>query len=222
MQFGAACVALGSLFGYTDDEHLCERYFTMTSDPIIFAGVELSSGRKPVTFAGLDEDLNITMLERSDTSEVFSRLHDYENCVLAADIPSSKPGQAVYAVLKETFIQASFTPFSQKSQPKQWMETDAQDCFQALSGHKLLPHRALEGRLQRCAILYEQGVQITDPVDMFEEITRYKLIQGILPLDKLPSARELDALVAAYLAWMSVNRPGQIVPKGEFVLPARE
>ena len=194
----------------------------MPSDAILFAGVQLSSGRKPVTFAGLDEDLNITMLEKWDSSDVFSRLQDYQNCVLAASLPSTKPGQAVYAALKEKFIQAGFTPFSQKSHPKQWMETEAQDCFRALSGHKLLPHGALEGRLQRCAILYEQGLQITDPVDMFEEITRYKLIQGILPLDKLPSARELDALVAAYLAWMSANRPAQIVPRGEFVLPAIE
>jgi hypothetical protein len=65
-------------------------------------------------------------------------------------------------------------------------------------------------------------LRITDPVDMFEEITRYKLIQGILPFDNLPSSKELDALVAAYLAWMTLNRPGQIVPKGEFVLPAGE
>jgi hypothetical protein len=189
---------------------------------LLFAGVELSSGRKPVTFAGLDEDLNIGMLEKWDSSEVLSCLQDYENCVLAVNLPSTKQGQGVYAALKDQLIQAGFKPFSQKSHPKQWMETDAQDCFRALSGHTLLPHRALEGRLQRSAILYEQGLQISDPVDMFEEITRYKLIQGILPLDKLPSARELDALVAAYLAWMSANRPGQIVPKGEFVLPARE
>jgi hypothetical protein len=189
---------------------------------LLFAGVELSSGRKPVTFAGLDEDLNIGMLEKWDSSEVLSCLHDYENCVLAVNIPSTKQGQQQYAVLKEKFIEAGFKPFSQKSHPKQWMETEAQDCFHALSGHKLLPHRALEGRLQRSAILYEQGLRITDPVDIFEEFTRYKLIQGILPLEKLPSARELDALVAAYLAWMSANRAAKIVPKGEFVLPAQE
>ena len=194
----------------------------MTSDPMIFAGVDLSSGRKPVTFAGLDEDLNIRILERWDSSEVFSCLQNYESCVLAVNIPSTKQGQAVHAVLKDQSIPAGFEPFSHQSHPKQWMETDAQECFHGLNGHKLLPHRSLEGRLQRCAILYEQGLQITDPVDMFEEITRYKLIQGILPLDKLPSSRELDALVAAYLAWMSVNRPGQLVPKGEFVLPAQE
>ena len=34
----------------------------MTPDMIIFAGVKLSSGRKPVTFAGLDEDLKIRLL----------------------------------------------------------------------------------------------------------------------------------------------------------------
>ena len=194
----------------------------MTSDPIIFAGVELSSGRKPVTFAGLDEDLNIRLLETWDISEAFSCLQNYTTCVLAVNVPSTKQRQVLFAALKEGTVQAGFKPFSQKSHPKQSMETEAQDCFHALSGHKLLPHRALEGRLQRSAILYEQGLQITDPVDIFEEFTRYKLIQGILPLDKLPSSRELDALVAAYLAWMSINRPGQIVPKGAFVLPAQE
>ncbi len=194
----------------------------MPSDPIIFAGVELSSGRKPVTFARLDEELNLEVLKRWDSAEVISYLQDCEHCALAVNIPSTKIAQNVYDDLKQKFIQAGFEPFSQKSHPKQWFETNAQDCFQALSGHKLLPRRALEGRLQRSAILYEQGLQITDPVDMFEEITRYKLIQGILPLENLPSSRELDALAAAYLAWMSLNRPGRIVPKGEFVLPAPE
>lgn len=194
----------------------------MPSDPIIFAGVELSSGRKPLTFAGLDEELNITVLEKRDSSELLAFLKDYENCSLAVNLPSTKAGKDVYADLKAKSLRAEFKPFSQKSHPKQWLETNAQDCFQALSGHKLFPRRALEGRLQRSAILYEQGLQIADPIDIFEEITRYKLIQGILPLDKLPSANELDALVAAYLAWLSLNRPGQIVPKGEFVLPAGE
>ncbi|MGZ9226184.1 MAG: hypothetical protein ACXW4M_11585 [Anaerolineales bacterium] len=194
----------------------------MTSDSIIFAGVELSSGRKPITFARLEEDLTINALEKWDSSEVIASLQEYESCVLTVNLPSAKQGQELYTDLKRKFLQAGFTPFSHKSSPKQWMETNAQDSFHALSGHKLFPRRSLEGRLQRSAILYEQGLQITDPVDMLEEITRYKLVQGILPLEKLPSSNELDALVAAYLAWMSINRPGQILPKGEFVLPAQE
>jgi hypothetical protein len=30
-------------------------------------------------------------------------------------------------------------------------------------------------------------------------------MQGILPLDEVYSSKELDALVAAYAAWMAVN-----------------
>jgi hypothetical protein len=111
----------------------------MASDHIIFAGVELSSGRKPVTFAELDEDLNIRVLEKLDTSEVLSSLQNYENCALVVDIPSTKSGKEVYNDLKAKSVQLGFQPFSQKSHPKQWLETNVQDCFQALSGHKLFP-----------------------------------------------------------------------------------
>ena len=194
----------------------------MTPDPIIFAGVEFTSGRKPITFAGLGEDLNINILEKWDISQAFSYLTDGENSILTVSLPSAKQGQQIHAELKRKLIQAGFKPFSLQNHPRQWMETNAQGCFHALGGHKLLARRALEGRLQRCAILYEQGLQLTDPVDMFEEITRYKLVQGILPLENLPGSHELDALVSAYLSWMSINRPGQIVPRGEFVLPAQE
>jgi len=194
----------------------------MPSDPIIFAGVELSSGRKPITFARLDDDLNVRALEKWDSAETLLCLQEYENSLLAINVPSSKRGGEIYTDLTEKLAQADFKPFSLKRDSKQWLETKAQDCFRALGGYALLPHRSLEGRLQRSAILYEQGLQITDPIDLFEEITRYKLIQGILPLENLPSSHQLDALVAAYLAWMSFTQPGRIVPRGEFVLPAQE
>lgn len=186
----------------------------MASNPVIFAGVELSSGRKPVTFAVLDEGLNVTLLGKWDSSEVLSHLQGYESGALAVHVPSSKLGQAIYTDLRKKFLQ------SEKRHSKRWLETNVQDCFRALSGHNLLPRRSLEGRLQRSAILYEQGLQITDPVDLFEEITRYKLVQGILPLEGLPASNELDALVSAYLAWLVINRPQQILMRGEFVLPA--
>lgn len=194
----------------------------MPSDAIFYAGVDLSSGRKPVTFAGLDEDLRIRVLERWDAAETLSYLQDYENNIVVVNMPSTKTGRNVYAQLRKKAFQAGYKALFETSDSKQWLETNAQDCFRTLGGHKLLPHRALEGRLQRTAILYEKGLPLTDPVDMFEELTRFKLIQGILPLESLPSSRELDALVAAYLAWMSLNRPGRIVVTGEFVLPVVE
>lgn len=194
----------------------------MATEQIIFAGVEFSSGRKPLTFAGLDKELNIKILEKWDSSDILSGLEGYEEVSLAINIPTSKSSQASYTNFNKKLTQAGFSPISKKSVSRQWLETNAQDCFQALSGHNVLPRRTLEGRLQRCAILYEQGLLLTDPVDMLEEITRYKLIQGILPLEKLPSINELDALVAAYLAWISVNRPGQMVQRGGLALPASE
>jgi hypothetical protein len=194
----------------------------MLADQIIFAGMELSSGRKPVMFAALDDDLNVVTHEKWDISEALLCMNEYENIWLAINLPSLKRVQETYTDLKKQLVQAGFKLYSNKSSTKQLLETSAQDCFHILSGHNLLPKRTLEGRLQRSAVLYEQGLQIVDPVDIFEEITRYKLVQGILPLENIYSSKELDALVAAYLAWMAVNRPGQIVLQGEFVLPAQE
>ena len=215
-------VALWSLFGYTDLEPFCERSFGMISNPIIFAGVELSSGHKPLTVVGLDEDLDVKLRGAWNVLEALFCLQEYEKSFLAINVPFSKREQELYTDFQAELIRVGFTPFSQRTNSNQWLVTNAQDSFHALGGHKLLPRRTLEGRLQRAAILYEQGLQIMDPVDLFEEITRYKLIQGILPLENLPSSKELDALVAAYVAWMSLNRPGRIVPTGDLVLPAQE
>jgi hypothetical protein len=192
----------------------------MPSDQITFAGVEFASGRKPVTFAALDAGLNILSVETWDISEALSCLRNYENIWLAINVPARD--QTAYNDFKKKISQSGFKSYSNKNDPRQLLVTNAQDCFRALSGHRLFPARSLEGRLQRSAILYEQGLQITDPIDIFEEITRYKLIQGILPLENIYPAKKLDALVAAYLAWIAVNRPGQIALKGEFALPAQE
>ena len=194
----------------------------MASDHITFAGVELSSGRKPVILAALDNDLNVLPVENWTIAEAFTCLKDYKNIWLCVNLHSLQHEQELYAEFKRKIGQAGFKPRSKMGNPKQWLETNAQDCFRALIGQNPLHRRTLEGRLQRSAILYEQGLQIRDPVEIFEELTRYKLVQGILPLEDIYSSKELDALAAAYMAWMAANSPGQIVVTGEFVLPAPE
>jgi hypothetical protein len=47
-------------------------------------------------------------------------------------------------------------------------------------------------------------------------------MQGILPFENLYSSKELDALVGAYVAWMTANKPGQFIMQGEFILPTQE
>lgn len=192
----------------------------MPGESIVFAGLELTSGRKPVTFIALDDELNIRSPERWDIPETLVCLEEYKNIWLAVTMAS--PARAVDEQLRQKILQAGFAVYPGKRDSRQLLITSAQGCFQALIGQKPLPRRTLEGRLQRTAILYGQGLQLTDPVDVFEEITRFKLTQGILPLEKIYSPRELDALVAAYLAWLAANQPGRVDSKGEFVLPAPE
>ncbi len=43
---------------------------------------------------------------------------------------------------------------------------------------------------------------IKDPMEFFEEITRHRLLKGVLPEEFIYSAEELDAMVAAFTAYM--------------------
>jgi hypothetical protein len=99
--------------------------------------------------------------------------------------------------------------------------------FTVLLGKAPLPKHSLEGRLQRQLILHELKLKIPDPMRIFEEFTRHKLLKGILPLEDLYSPAELDALVAAYTAWLSAAHPEQITcvgdpEEGQVVLPVSE
>jgi hypothetical protein len=89
------------------------------------------------------------------------------------------------------------------------------------------PKPTLEGRLQRQSILFDKGLRIRDAMEFFEEITRFKLIKGILPTDVLYSPEQLDMLVAAYTAWLAANRPDEVTrvgdkSEGQMILPVRE
>jgi hypothetical protein len=77
------------------------------------------------------------------------------------------------------------------------------------------PKHSLEGRLQRQLVLHEKGINVFDPMRIFEEITRHRLLKGILPTEGLCSAGELDAIVGAFTAWMAVSNPDQVVALGD-------
>jgi hypothetical protein len=194
----------------------------MQSDSTLFAGVDLSFGRKPIMLAGLDEELKITILEKWDIAAALACLQEYENVCLAINVPSSKTKQSTYVNFKKQIAVAGFRAFSKTDQSKQCFESNAQDCYREWIGQNALSRRTFEGRLQRALILHEHGLRIKDPMDIFEEVTRFKLIHGTFRFESLYSAKELDALVAAHLAWMSVNRPARIMTKAGLVLPAQE
>ena len=95
--------------------------------------------------------------------------------------------------------------------PHQWLETNSYACFCVLLGIHPLPKLTLEGRLQREVLLYELGLQIADPMVFFEEITRHKLMNGLLPFELVHSSAQLDAMAAAYTAWQVIHKPAEVI-----------
>ena len=111
--------------------------------------------------------------------------------------------------------------------PCQVMEVYPHAAYTVLLNGSPFPKNSLEGRLQRQLLLYNQGLEVPDPMRVFEEITRYRLLQGILPLDDLYSPRKLDALIAAFTAWVTATSPDGITALGEpiegqIILPSAE
>lgn len=132
-------------------------------------------------------------------------------------------GIALYQALKEH----GFKPFPHEDAAYQTLETHPHAAFAALLGCLPLAKPTLEGRLQRALLLFERGVRIRDPMSFLEEITRHHLLHGVLPLNLLPSPQHLDALVAAYTAWIAANKPTDTIAvgaaaEGSIVLPVAQ
>ena len=129
--------------------------------------------------------------------------------------------------LYQNLEQAGYQPYPAAEVARQWLETHTESVFAALLGRLPLPAHTLEGRLQRQLALFEQRLPVADPMDFFEEITRHRLLQGVLPLNLIHSAAELSALAAALVAWMAAQTPERMVrfgvpAEGEIVLPASD
>jgi hypothetical protein len=107
------------------------------------------------------------------------------------------------------------------------LETNPHACYCVMAGQVPAARLSLEGRLQRQIILYEHGLGIKDPMDFFEEITRYKLAKGIWPMELLYLPDQLDAMAAAFTAWMTLHRKESIsmlgdLKEGMIVLPGKD
>jgi hypothetical protein len=120
-----------------------------------------------------------------------------------------------------------YQPCPSEGGERQSLEVYPHACFAVLLGMPPFPKHTLEGRIQRQLVLNERLVSVPDPMRFFEEITRHKLMKGILPDEELYSPGELDALVAAFTAWTFANHPEQATllgdpAEGQMVLPVPE
>jgi hypothetical protein len=107
------------------------------------------------------------------------------------------------------------------------LETNSHACHCVMAGQIPLGRLSLAGRMQRQLVLYEHGLGIKDPMDFFEEVTRYKISKGILPMELLYLPDQLDAMAAAYTAWLAVKKQESVfmigdLKEGKIFLPERE
>jgi len=79
----------------------------------------------------------------------------------------------------------------------------------------LFPSRPWKEGFSARSALYEQGIDMKDPMEFFEEITRNKLLHGAFPMELVYSAEELDTLMAAYMAFCAVNCPQDTILIGD-------
>lgn len=119
-----------------------------------------------------------------------------------------------------------YQPYPQADASRQWLRFSATAAYTALTGGRLFESRSLEGRLQRQLVLHQEKLPVRDPLDFFEEVTRHRLLLGKLPFEMLYAPQELNAMAAAYTAWLAVFEPERVIEEedireGKWFLPQR-
>lgn len=226
------------------------------NDQTICLGIDVSSGRQPFTFAALDAQRSLLASAQGTLEDVLAYCAGLRQALAAVNAPnlaaaqSASPPEAELirrgfhlarvpsekhmparfhkgAALYEGLAGLGYGPFGDAGQQKSWIEVNCEAIFWAWIGKPALDARSFEGRLQRAAILHDRDLPVDDPMDFFEEITRHRLIHGNIPLERIPSARLLNALAAAAAAWNAVFQPADFTflgaPEGRrlvFPVPA--
>jgi hypothetical protein len=95
------------------------------------------------------------------------------------------------------------------------VEVQAHACYTVLLERIPFLKGTLEGRMQRQLKLYLEGVEVSNPMSVIEEITRHHVLSGHLPLEGLLEKDELEALAAAYVAYLVGVRPDDVSQVGD-------
>jgi len=243
----------------------------------VYIGIDTTAGRRPVTVAMLDGNLNVVYLASLKLAEVVPLLAQYPRVFCGIDAPSH-PNRGLLADsdyrqrhglnpegeryqsyracefdLRRRGIHIYNTPADERK-VQRWM-TVGWDLYDQLqeNGFAYYPERGnrvmfetyphadytvlikrrpyiktgLEGRMQRQLVLYEQGINVPDGMDLLEEWTRYRFLTGQIPTDRLYEHDQLDALIAAYTAYLVGREPHRVSAVGELfdgqiILPTRE
>ena len=140
------------------------------------------------------------------------RQAEYELICLGVDVPQT-PSSAEHSLpwmkrgfsLVERLERLNYHPYPTQDAARQWIEVQADAAFWSLVGVTPLPAGTLEGRLQRQLALADLDLPVPDAMEFFEELTRFKLLKGALPLKYVLSQAEINAWLAAYTAWAALH-----------------
>lgn len=120
-------------------------------------------------------------------------------------------GFRLYAELQTV----GFSALDETDSPRAFLETCPEAIFTCLLGQEPFPSDTLQGRIQRQLVLWDHRLPLRDPMVFFEEVTRHKLLRGILPDQDIHSIAHLNAFAAAFVANQTETHPAQVKRFGE-------
>jgi hypothetical protein len=162
--------------------------------------------------------------ENARLAEYCLRQHNFHVPLTPGDEESCPNWMRQSFLFHRRLIEMGYKKYLEPNADRWILEVYPHAAFSVLLEQLPFPKNSLEGRLQRQLVLFLRELDVPDPMNIFEEITRHRLLKGILPLDTLFSAPELDALIAAYTAWLAASQPNQVTllgdpDEGQVVLP---
>ena len=161
---------------------------------------------------------------RGRVAEYLLRVHNLRIHLTPTDPQQAPAWMRTGFRLNRELLRLGYAVYPASEAPRQVLETYPHAVFAVLLGRLPFSKHTLEGRIQRQLVLREQGLPLPDPMRVFEEITRHRLLRGILPTEGLYTPHELDALAAAWTAYRAHTAPGEVTrlghpDEGEIVLP---
>ncbi len=96
-------------------------------------------------------------------------------------------------------------------------ETYPHASYTALVKKRPYKKNTIIGRAQRQLLLYQEGIDVPDAMQIFEEFTRHRFLMGDLDLKDLLSHDALDALIAAYTSFLLYREPHNVTLLGDLV-----
>jgi hypothetical protein len=118
-------------------------------------------------------------------------------------------------VLREHLAELGYVEYQNQDKPRVYLGTNIESACDQIFSVPQYTDKSLEGRLQRQVLLAECGVNVIDPMVFFEEVTRFKLLHGKLPLDMIYKSLELNALICSFVAWSIQHSAENMICKSD-------